>query len=401
MNFIPCRRLPGTDDELPILGFGAMRLPERDGKIDRENAIRIIRHAIDQGIVYIDTSWTYHDGESEIVVGEALRDGYREKVRIATKMPQWLVTCREDMDRFLALQMEKLGTRHIDFYLVHALTGGHWERLVRLGIGDFLETAKADGRISYAGFSFHDTFHSFREIIDGYSWDFCQIQYNYLDENTQAGTGGLKYAAERGIGVFVMEPLRGGSLVKRIPPAVTAIFAKSDLTRTPAAWALRWIWDHPEVTMVLSGMNEIVQIDENRQTASEGYPCSLTGEEHDVIRQVSETYKNLMIIPCTSCRYCMPCPYGVNIPECFDLYNSAHIFDITGRYTYRHIYETHHVFLNQSGASLCKKCGGCEKKCPQKIPIRDYLEQVRLEFEGPDIGLIGRIMEFIRSIMTR
>jgi predicted aldo/keto reductase-like oxidoreductase len=175
MNSIPCRRLPGTDDELPILGFGAMRHPERDGKIDRENAIRIIRHAIDQGIVYIDTSWTYHDGESEIVVGEALRDGYREKVRIATRMPQWLVTCREDMDRVLTLQMEKLGTRHIDFYLVHALTGGHWERLVRLGIGDFLETAKSDGRISYAGFSFHDTFHSFRKIIDGYSWVFVRF----------------------------------------------------------------------------------------------------------------------------------------------------------------------------------------------------------------------------------
>ena len=202
------RKVPKTGDNLSILGFGAMRLPEKDGVIDKEKATELIHHAIDGGINYIDTAWPYHNEQSEVFVGEALEGGYREKVRIATKMPQWLVENREDMDRFLVIQMEKLRTDHIEYYLVHALTTDRWKPLFSMGLAEFLDTAKRDGRISYAGFSFHDNVETFREIIDAYDWDFCQIQYNYLDEKIQAGTEGLMYAAGKDIAVMVMEPLR-------------------------------------------------------------------------------------------------------------------------------------------------------------------------------------------------
>jgi hypothetical protein len=245
-----------TGDKLSILGFGAMRLPQLNGKIDEERSTRQIRNSIDQGVNYIDTAWPYHGGASEPFLGRALGDGYREKIKLATKLPQWAVRSREDMDFYLNQQLEKLQTDHIDYYLIHSLDGPCWERIKEFGVADFLDKAKQDGRIVNAGFSFHGNREDFKGIVDGYDWDFCQIQYNYLDDKRQAGREGLEYAASKGLGVIVMEPLRGGNLAADPPTEVQAIWQEADVKRTPVEWALRWIWNQPEVTVVLSGMNE-------------------------------------------------------------------------------------------------------------------------------------------------
>ncbi len=271
------RKMPKNRDELSILGFGCMRLPvKEDGSIDEERAKKQVRYAIDHGVNYVDTAWPYHMGASEPFVGRALADGYREKVKLATKLPSWLIEKREDMDTFLNAQLEKLQTDHIDYYLVHALVGELWDTVKNLGVTEFLTKAKADGRIRNTGFSFHGAATDFSRIVDAYDWDFCQIQYNYLDEKNQAGTAGLEYAASKGLGVVIMEPLRGGNLTRTVPAAVQKIWDESPKKRTAAEWALRWIWDHPEVTVVLSGMNEETQIEENLRVAGEAYPGCLS-----------------------------------------------------------------------------------------------------------------------------
>ena len=251
------RKIQKSGDELSILGFGCMRLPlKEDGTIDEERARKQVHYAIDNGVNYVDTAWPYHMGNSEPFLGRALADGYREKVKLATKLPSWMVESREDMDKFLNAQLEKLNTDHIDYYLIHSLVGSLWDRVEKLGVADFLDKAKADGRIINAGFSFHGSGEDFRRIVDGYDWDFCQIQYNFLDEKNQAGTKGLEYAASKGLGVIIMEPLRGGNLARMVPPAIEEIWDEAKEKHTPAEWALRWVWNHPEVTVVLSGMNE-------------------------------------------------------------------------------------------------------------------------------------------------
>ena len=268
------RKMPKNGEELSILGFGCMRLPGKQGKIDEPRAIDQIRYAIDQGVNYFDTAWPYHGGESETLLGKALAGGYREKVRVATKLPSWMIKGREDMDRYLAAQMEKLKVDHIDYYLLHSLYGESWDNLQRLGALEFLDEALKDGRIVNAGFSFHGLFEDFERIVDAYPWGFCQIQYNYLDEDNQAGTKGLKYAASKGLGVVVMEPLRGGSLAKTPPPpAIGAVWNEAKISRPPAEWALRWVWNSPEVTLVLSGMND-------ESTSSESLDCEYRPCQH-------------------------------------------------------------------------------------------------------------------------
>ncbi len=379
------RTMPKNGDQLSILGFGCMRLPMIDGQIDEERAIAQIRTAIDDGVNYVDTAWPYHDGQSEPLLGKALKDGYRERVKVATKLPTWLIESREDMDTFLDAQLEKLGTDHIDYYLVHAINGPSWDRLKPLGILDFLDQAVKDGRIVNAGFSYHGNSEDFVRIVDDHAWTFCQIQYNYLDEEFQAGTRGLEYAASKDMGVIIMEPLRGGNLaLPTPPPAVAAIWAEAGTERSPAEWALRWVWNHPEVTVVLSGMNHEDQVRENMAVAAEAAPGSLGADELALVERARDTYRTLMQVGCTGCGYCLPCPMGVNIPTCFNFLNKLHMFDQPEEC--RRMYTSMAGGLISGGqtgrASQCVQCGECLEKCPQQIPIPDMLERVVAELEG-------------------
>ena len=306
------RNVPKTGESLSILGFGAMRLiVNDDGSINEEKAIEQMRRAIDNGVNYFDTAWPYHGGQSEIVLGKALKDGYREKVKIADKLPPWSIKTRGDMDAILDKQLEKLGVATIDYYLLHALEGNSWDRLKSLGVIEFLEKAKAAGKIVNIGFSFHGTNEEFVRIVDAYDWVFCQIQYNFLDTQNQAGTAGLKYAASKNIAVIVMEPLRGGNLSRPdAPPAIQALWDTAETRRPPVSWALRWVWNHPEVTVVLSGMNVDEHIDQNLTIASQVKANTLSDAELDLVAQVADKYRELMPIGCTGCQYCMPCPLG-------------------------------------------------------------------------------------------
>ncbi|MCC4769907.1 aldo/keto reductase [Methanosarcina sp. DH2] len=382
------RKMPKNGDELSILGFGCMRLASKeDGSIDEERATKQVRYAIDHGVNYVDTAWPYHMGHSEPFLGRALAEGYREKVKIATKLPSFLIKSREDMDKFLNAQLEKLNTDHIDYYLLHYLVGDLWDNIEKLDVGDFLDKAKADGRIINAGFSFHGAGKEFKRIVDAYDWDFCQIQYNFLDEKNQAGTEGLEYAASKDLGVIIMEPLRGGNLTKTVPQVVKDIWDENPIKRSPVEWALRWVWNHPEVTVVLSGMNEETHIEENLRIADEAYPNSLTEAELQLVKRVTSKYRELMKVSCTGCRYCMPCPAGVNIPLCFEEYNNLYLVDDPAGE--RFLYAARLGGVVTAGdpefASLCVQCGKCVEKCPQHIDIPTVLESVVEELEGSDL----------------
>lgn len=387
-NIMLYRTMPKSGDRLSILGFGCMRLPVQNGRIDEIRAIGQVRGAIDQGVNYLDTAWPYHAGESELVVGRALRGGYRERVKLATKLPSWMIKSRPDMDRFLNAQLKKLDTDHVDYYLLHSLDGRTWDNLNRLDVLEFLARAKADGRIANAGFSFHGLAADFVRIVDAHDWCFCQIQYNYLDQDYQAGTKGLEYAHRKGLGVVVMEPLRGGNLgLATPPPAVAAIWQEAPVRRTPVEWALRWVWNRPEVTVVLSGMNEDAHIRENVAIASEARAGSLTRAELDLVERASRAYRSLMKVGCTGCGYCLPCASGVMIPLCFEEHNKMHMFGALEEAKFRYAFRmSGELGDGHPGyASQCVQCGECLDKCPQHIPIPDVLAQVAGEFEGPDL----------------
>jgi hypothetical protein len=378
------RKAPKSGDELSILGFGCMRLAQKDGRIDEERAARQMRRAIDAGVNYIDTAWPYHGGESEPFTGRALAGGYRERVKLATKLPAWLVKNRADMDRFLDAQLRKLATSRIDTYLIHSLNGVAWDRVAALGVAEFLDRAKSGGRIANAGFSFHGIREDFKRIVDAYPWEFCQIQYNYLDQEHQAGSEGLRYAASKGLGVIVMEPLRGGVLAAPTqPPAIDALWREAERRRTPAEWALRWVWNHPEVTVALSGMNDEAQIEENLRIAAGARPGSLTAAELGLVGRVALKYREIMKVACTGCGYCQPCPSGVDIPGVFDVFNAFHTFGKTQEAGFLYALRAGGVLSGQPGyASLCSRCLDCLEKCPQGLEIPDLLEQVAAEFEG-------------------
>jgi len=384
------RKAPGTGDELSVLGFGCMRLAQKDGRIDEERAARQIRRAIEGGVNYVDTAWPYHGGESEPFTGRALAGGCRERVKLATKLPSWLVKSRADMDRFLDAQLQRLATSRIDYYLVHSLNGDAWDRVAALGVAGFLDRAKSDGRIVNAGFSFHGIREDFKRIVDAYPWGFCQIQYNYLDQEHQAGSEGLKYAASKGLGVIVMEPLRGGVLAASPPPAIDALWREAERRRTPAEWALRWVWNHPEATVVLSGMNHEAQIEENLRIAADARPGSLTAAELDLIGRVTRKYREIMKVACTGCGYCQPCPSGVDIPGVFDIFNAFHTFGKTQEAGFLYALRAGGVVSGHPGyASLCSRCLDCLEKCPQDLEIPDLLEQVAAEFEGDGLTRIS------------
>jgi predicted aldo/keto reductase-like oxidoreductase len=367
------RKMPKTGDELSALGFGCMRLPMgEDGKVDTDEAVKVIRRGIDGGINYVDTAWPYHDGDGELYLAKALKDGYREKVFLATKLPVWLAEKPKDMDDFLDRQLERLETDHIDYYLVHALNEARWRHAESIKVGDFLDRAKRAGKIKNAGFSFHDGLDLFETILNAYDWDFCQIQYNFIDRNYQAGEKGLKAAAKKGLGVIVMEPLRGGALVRTVPEDVARIWRENAPGRSPAQWGLRWLWDQPEVSVVLSGMSSMEQVEDNLEAAEQGYPENLTETERAAVDKAARIYMDRMAVDCTGCRYCMPCPAGVKIPECFAQYNKVTMLDdLAGAKQF------YGVFTKDGGkASQCVECGKCETACPQNIPIRKALKEV-------------------------
>ncbi|MCF4151896.1 aldo/keto reductase [Dethiosulfovibrio sp. F2B] len=372
------RKMPKTGDELSALGFGCMRLPMgEDGKVDTDEAVRVIRRGIDGGINYVDTAWPYHDGDGELYLAKALKDGYREKVFLATKLPVWLAEKPEDMDDFLDRQLERLETDHIDYYLVHALNEARWRHAESLKVGEFLDRAKRAGKIKNAGFSFHDGLDLFETILNSYDWDFCQIQYNFIDRNYQAGEKGLKAAAKKGLGVIVMEPLRGGALVRTVPEDVARIWRENSPGRSPAQWGLRWLWDQPEVSVVLSGMSSMEQVEDNLEAAEQGYPENLTETERTAVDKAARIYMDRMAVNCTGCRYCMPCPAGVKIPECFAQYNKVTMLDdLAGAKQF------YGVFTKDGGkASQCVECGKCETACPQNIPIKKSLKEVAVLLE--------------------
>ena len=378
------RVVPKNGDKLSILGFGAMRLPLKGENIDEERAIEQIRYAIDNGVNYVDSAPPYHGGESEKLVGKALLNGYRQKVKIATKLTSFLLNKPEDMDAMLNLQLKKLQTDHIDYYLLHGLDEESWNKLLGFGVLGFVEKAKADGKIINSGFSFHGSLETFKEIIGAYDWVMCQILFNFLDEKLQAGTKGLKYAASRDLAVMVMEPLRGGTLAGNLPDEVKQFYDHAKIQRSPAEWGLRWVWNHPEVTLALSGMNTKNQVAENVKAAETAMPCSMRPSELTVIKNVAETFRRLMKVPCTGCQYCLPCPSGVNIPYNFRIYNDYYMFgdEQKSREMYAMLLMGG-LLRKHSDASLCKECKKCEARCPQHIAISQQLKSVANTLGGP------------------
>ncbi|MGB2823232.1 MAG: aldo/keto reductase, partial [Phycisphaerae bacterium] len=316
------RRFGSTGEEVSALGSGTMRLPVKGGEkdVDESAAIEMIRYAIDSGVNYVDTAWPYHGGNSEVVTGKALRDGYREKVRLATKLPVWEVHGIEDCDRIFEQQLGRLQDEYIDYYLLHCLSRERWAEMQRLGVLEWLEGLRADGRIGRTGFSFHDSFDAFKEIVDAYDWPVCQIQYNYVCEDVQAGTEGLEYAAAKGLAVVIMEPLFGGTLASP-PEQVGAIWRQAGAD--PVDTALQWLWSKPEVSLVLSGMSTLEQVERNVASACRSGVGSLGKEGLDLVARVQAEYRELSPIPCTKCGYCMPCPNGVDIPRNIELYNNS------------------------------------------------------------------------------
>ncbi|MRR33652.1 aldo/keto reductase [bacterium] len=377
------RKLGKNGPEVSVLGFGCMRLPLLNATgaatdifdpkmpIDEEQATQMVEYALSQGINYFDTAYGYHGGQSETFLGRALK-GKRERIILATKLPVWLVRKPEDFDRLLDEQLARLDTSYLDYYLLHALGSSTWECMRELAVLGLLDKARADGRIRRVGFSFHDDVGTFKEIVDAYQWDICQIQYNYFDRSFQAGEEGLLYAAAKGIGTVVMEPLRGGRLTEKIPEEIMTLWDQAPVRRTPAEWALRWVWNQPEVSLVLSGMSTMSQLQENIRIATDAEPESLAAEELAVVDKVTEVYRSKLQIPCTSCAYCLPCPHGVNIPANFSLYNDAFLFkdaDLS-------VMLYNHFIPAASRASGCTACGACEERCPQHIRIVEELQKV-------------------------
>jgi len=372
------RKFGKLDWKVSALGFGCMRFPSADGKfasanIDEAEAIRMLRYAIDHGVNYIDTAYPYHDGKSELVVGQALDDGYREKVHLATKLPTWMVEGPRDFDGFLNEQLVKLQTDHIDFYLIHSLNKTWWSNIVlKHDLLRQAERALADGRIRHLGFSFHDNYESFEEIVKGSDlWTFCQIQYNYMDTGNQAGTRGLKLAVERGLAVVVMEPLMGGRLADP-PPVIRETMASDAAHRSSAQLAFEWLWDQPEVSVVLSGMSTMHQVVEDLRFADAAQVGKLGESDQALVAKIREQYRARTAIPCTQCGYCMPCPNGLNIPVIFDLFNYAHAYDDVAAARFRYKF----VLKEEQRAGVCSDCDTCEELCPQHIPISDWMPKV-------------------------
>ncbi|NLD20205.1 MAG: aldo/keto reductase [Clostridiales bacterium] len=373
------RNFDKIDEKVSLMGLGAMRLPSVEGnenEADEERSIKIIRDAIDSGVNYIDTAFTYHNGKSERIVGKALKDGYREKVLLADKMPIWLAKEEDDVKSLFDKQMERLDTECIDMYLVHNICVPHWKRAKKLNLMDFLEKMKAEGKIKYIGFSFHDSYEFFEEVVDAYPWDFCQIQLNYVDKNHQAGLKGLKYAASKGMGVAIMEPLKGGRIVSSLPPTVEKIWDAYPVKKSLPEWAFKWLASMPEVTVILNGISSEKQLEENLQLLSKEDILELSNDENSLIDKVSDEYNRLIKYSCTGCKYCMPCTQRLDIPKIIEYYNDWNVYEQNPNTKFEYttwLPSGHH-------ASDCIDCKACEEHCPQNLPITEIMKRASKSF---------------------
>ena len=362
---------PTVNAQSSALGFGCMRLPTADGKIDEAKAIGMIRHAIDSGVRYVDTAYPYHGGESERLVGKALKDGYRERVILATKLPCWAVHTHEDMMRILDEQLEKLQTDHVDFYLLHALDGNRYDKMTELGYKDFLDEALRQGKIRWPGFSFHDDHEAFMRILADYDWKMCQVQMNVLDGEYQAGLKGIRAAGEKGVGVVGMEPLRGGMLANP-PRKVQEAYEAFPEKRSAVEWAFRYLYTMPQIITVLSGMSTPEQVEDNLAIFSRASREPLSEAEKSLYEKVKETYYSLLKTRCTGCEYCQPCPRGVEIPRIFRGFDRS-LMQENG--SFRSEYAR--IVSEGKDASRCVACRKCERACPQHLPIVHYLQEIR------------------------
>ncbi|MBP5198466.1 MAG: aldo/keto reductase [Lachnospiraceae bacterium] len=380
-------------NEISVLGYGCMRFSQTAGIVDVNKAEKEILSAIEGGINYFDTAYIYPG--SEAALGEILsRNSLRDKVKIATKLPHYMLKKPEDMDKYFSEQLSRLKTDHVDYYLMHMLTDiKTWNRLKDMGILSWLEEKKKSGAIGQIGFSYHGNSDMFCELIDDYDWDFCQIQYNYLDENSQAGKTGLHHAASKGIPVVIMEPLRGGKLVNNLPKEAISLFENYSVKRSPAEWALRWLWNQPEVTCVLSGMNSMEMVDENMRIASNAPVGNLSDDDLELLAKIVKAINQSMRVGCTGCRYCMPCPKNVDIPGTFAAYNRQ---ASDGKLTaLREYFMCTGLRKDYTGPGNCIECGKCEQHCPQHIEIRKELKNAKRSLEGPVYRLVRKVAPFI------
>jgi len=370
------RKFGKLDWKVSALGFGVMRLPiigNDPANINEPEATRMVRYAIDNGVNYLDTGYMYHAGSSERFLGRALKDGYRRKIKLTTKLPSMFVHATSDFDKIFNEQLERLQTDNVDFYLLHGIDNRSWPKLRDFGVLKWAERKIAGGQIKHLGFSFHDDYPMFKNIIDAYDdWAICQIQYNYIDSENQPGRRGLEYAAGKGLAVTIMEPLRGGQLSRKPPEAVAKIWGDNVQRRSLTEWALQWLWNQPEVSMVLSGMSTMEQVVENLASASRSKVGLLMGDELSLLEQVRHAYQNLNAVPCTGCRYCQPCPNGVKIPEIFQIYNDAMVYG-----DLRHFQIPYNGgpggLVQGQRADSCTECETCMEICPQKISIVETL----------------------------
>ena len=380
MEMMEKRRMEGLGLETSLLGFGCMRFPVlENGEINEPEAERMLDKAIAEGVNYIDTAYPYHEGKSEIVTGKILKKYDRDSFYLATKLPLWQINSLEDVDRIFGEQLTKLQTDHVDFYLMHAMNKERWDAMRKLGVVERLEQIKAEGRIRYLGFSFHDSYEAFEEIINAREWDFCQIQLNYMDVEEQAGLKGYELAASKNVPVIVMEPVKGGSLAA-FAEDIMEKFRAADAQASAASFALRWVGSLPGVKVILSGMSTMGQVEDNLKTFGCFKP--LSGEEQKMMKEVRDTLKSRVQNGCTACRYCMPCPAGVDIPGCFGVWNTYHMYQNYNMVKRRWENE----LGEQKQAKNCVKCGKCEQACPQKLSIRKDLERAQADLDKKEMA---------------